>query len=64
MKVPSLMRAVGYAHWSYQRYVKRRLPLKVQGLLSQAARSRPSQLGQKINAEFNFWRVKQSATRV
>jgi hypothetical protein len=58
------MRVVGYAHWSYQRFVKPRLPRTLQRALSQAARSRASQLGQLASAEYNFWRVKKPVTAI
>lgn len=64
MKIPSLMRVIGYAHWSYQRVVKPRLPEPVQKALSRAARSQFSIVGQQFNERYNVWRVRRQVTRV
>jgi radical SAM family protein len=64
VKLPSLMRVVGYAHWSYQRLVKPRLPPRVQQLMSRAARSRLSLVSQQFNERYNVWRVRKPVTRV
>jgi hypothetical protein len=64
VKIPSFMRVVGYAHWSYQRFVKGWLPAPVRDFMSAAARSRASHMLAITNAEYNFWRVKKPATKI
>ena len=58
------MRVIGYAHWSYQRLVKPRLPPPVQQMMSRMARSRFSLVSQQFNERYNVWRVRKPVTRV
>src|SRR5262249_20587376 len=62
MRLPTLMRLIGRTHWAYQQYLKKRLPLRVQRILSRVARSRASEISQLVNAEYNFWRVQKPVT--
>ncbi len=64
MRLPTMMRLIGRTHWAYQQYLKKRLPLRLQRILSKAARSRPGEITQFVNAEYNFWRVKKPATKL
>jgi hypothetical protein len=64
MNLPRVMKLIGKSHWVYQQYVKRHLPLHIQRVLSRAARSRPAEVTQLVNARYNFWRVKKSVTKV
>src|SRR5258706_1466502 len=58
------MRVVGYTHWTYQRFVKPRLPPVVRRIVSRGARSNVGRLLERVNSNYNFWRIQRPATRV